>query len=67
MLFEVGVSCCILYSIPSYLYVGCSGSITSVWEKRANLSAIVYLLVIVWFPFGEISSSCWCFGLAALF
>ena len=39
--FGVGVSC-ILYSIVSYLYVGCSGSITSVGEERANLSAIVY-------------------------
>ena len=26
-----------------YLYVSCSGSITSVGEERANLSAIVYL------------------------
>ena len=39
MLFRVGVSCRILYSIVSYLYVSCSGSITSV----ASLSAIVYL------------------------
>ena len=37
------VSCRILYSIVSYLYVSCSGSITSVGEERANLSAIVYL------------------------
>ena len=27
----------------SYLYVSCSGSITSVGEERASLSAIVYL------------------------
>ena len=35
------------YSIVSYLYVSCSGSITSVAEERerANLSAIVYLLL----------------------
>ena len=26
-----------------YLYVSCSGSITSVGEERANLSTIVYL------------------------
>ena len=45
MLFGVGVSCRILYSIVSYLYVSCSGSITSVGEERANLSAIVYLLI----------------------
>ena len=32
-------------SIVSYLYVSCSGSITSVWEERANLSDIVYLLL----------------------
>ena len=41
--FGVNVSCCIFYSIDSYLYVSCSGSITSVGEERANLSAIVYL------------------------
>ena len=40
---HVGVSCRILYSIVSYLYVNCSESITSVGEERANLSAIVYL------------------------
>ena len=41
MLFGVGVSCRILYSSVSYLYMSCSGSITSVWEERANVSAIV--------------------------
>ena len=39
----VGVSCSILYSSVVYLYVSGSGSITSVGEERANLSAIVYL------------------------
>ena len=43
MLFGVGVSCRILYSIVSHLYVSCSGLITSVGEERVNLSAIVYL------------------------
>ena len=43
MFFGVGVSCHILYSIVSYLYVNCSVSITSVGEERADLSAIVYL------------------------
>ena len=43
MFYGVGVSCRILYSIVSYVYVSCSGSITSVGEERANLSAIVYL------------------------
>ena len=37
------MSCRILYSIVSYLYVSCIGSITEVVEERANLSAIVYL------------------------
>ena len=32
-----------LYSFVVYLYVNCSGSITSVREERANLSAVVYL------------------------
>ena len=32
---------CIDYYL--YEYVSCSGSITSVWEERASLSAIVYL------------------------
>ena len=35
MLFGVGVSCHILYSIVSYLYVSYSESITSVGEERA--------------------------------
>ena len=33
----------ILYSFVVYLYVNGSGSITSVGEERANLSAVVYL------------------------
>ena len=41
--FGVGVSCCNLYSFVVYLYVNGSGSITSVGEERANLSAVVYL------------------------
>ena len=41
----LGVSCRILYSIVCYLYVICSGSIISVGGERANLSAIVYLLL----------------------
>ena len=32
-----------LYSFVVYLYVNGSGSITSVGEGRANLSAVVYL------------------------
>ena len=39
----MGVSCRVLYSIVNYLYVNCSGSITSVGKERAYLSAIVYL------------------------
>ena len=33
----------VLYSFVVYLYVNGSGSITSVGEERANLSAVVYL------------------------
>ena len=43
MFFGVCGSCRILYSSVGYLYVSGSGSITSAWEERANLSAIVYL------------------------
>ena len=43
MFFGVGVSCRRLYSSVGYLYVSGSGSITSIGEERANLSAIVYL------------------------
>ena len=45
MVFGVGVSCRYLYSFINYLYVNGSGSITSVGEERANLSAVVYLLL----------------------
>ena len=41
--FGVGVSCRNLYSLVVYLNVNGSGSITSVGEERANLSAVVYL------------------------
>ena len=41
--FGVGVSCRKLYSFVVHLYVNGSGSITSVGEERANLSAVVYL------------------------
>ena len=41
--FGVGVLCRKLYSFVVYLYVNGSGSITSVGEERANLSAVVYL------------------------
>ena len=43
IVFGVGVSCCNLYSFVVYFYVNGSGSITSVGEERANLSAVVYL------------------------
>ena len=45
-----------LYSFVGYLYVSGSGSITSVGEERANLSAI-----------GEVSPSSGCLGWATLF
>ena len=41
MFFGVGVPCRILCSFVCYLYVNGKGSITSVGEERANLSAIV--------------------------
>ena len=41
--FGVGVSCRNLYSFVVYLYVSRSGSITSVGEERAKMSAVVYL------------------------
>ena len=43
LVFGVGVSCRNLYSFVVYLYVNGSGSITSVGEERASLSAVVYL------------------------
>ena len=39
---HVGVSCRKLYSFVVYLYVSGSGSVTSVGEERAYLSAVVY-------------------------
>ena len=39
----VGVSCRNLYYFAVYFYVNGSGSIISVGEERANLSAVVYL------------------------
>ena len=41
MLIGVGVSSRISYSTVTYLCTSCSGSITSVGEKRANLFPIV--------------------------
>ena len=32
-----------VYSSVTYLYVSCSGTITSIGEERANLSVIVYM------------------------
>ena len=58
--------CRSLYSFVVYLYVNGSGSITSVGEERANLSNVC-LPVIMWFLFGEVSSSSGCLGWATLF
>ena len=41
--FGVGISCRNLYSFVVYLYVSDGGSITSVGEEIANLSAVIYL------------------------
>ena len=43
LLFFIYMLCRYLYSFVFYLYVNGSGSITSVGEERANLSAVVYL------------------------
>ena len=43
--FGVGVSCRNLYYCVVYLYVNGSGSITSIGEERAYLSAVVYLYI----------------------
>ena len=43
MLIRVGNSCCISYSIVSYLLYALVDQITSVGEERANFSANVYL------------------------
>ena len=69
MFFRVRFSCRILYSIVSYLYLSCSGSITSVWEEeKANfLLSFTAVLVIMWFLFGEVSFSSWFLRWAALF
>ena len=64
MFFGVGVSCRKLYSFVVYLYVNGSGSITSVGEERAVCCC---LPVIMWFLFGEVSSSSGCMGWATLF
>ena len=65
MLFGVGVSCRILYSIVSYLYVSCSGSITSV-GKRGLICLLSFTCNYV-VSVRKGSSSSWCFGWAALF
>ena len=53
MLFGVGVSCRILYAIVSYLFVSCSGSISSVGEEIANfLLSFTFCSERVILPFG---------------
>ena len=54
-----------MYSFVGHLYVSGSGSITSVGEERANLSAIVTCNYVVFV--GEVSSSSKCLGWATLF
>ena len=65
VLFGVGVSCRILYSIVSYLYVSCSGSIASVGKKALNLLLSFTFNYEVSVRMG--SSSSWCLGWAMLF
>ena len=54
-----------LYSFVVYLYVNGSESITSVGEERANF--LLLFTCIMWFMFGEVSSSSGCLGWATLF
>ena len=60
MLVGICVSCGYSYSIVSYLYVSCSGTITSVGEERANflLSFTCNYVISV----RRVSSSFWCLG-----
>ena len=50
MLIRVGISCCISYSIVSYILYALVDQITSVGEERANFSAIVQPKIL-WFLF----------------
>ena len=52
-----------LNSLVVYLYV--NGSVYLGWEERAFVCCC--LPVIMWFLFGEVSSSSWCLGWATLF
>ena len=53
MLFGIGLSCRILYSIVSYLYVSHSGSFTRTLVDEQRAKFFCYrLLVIMWFLFG---------------
>ena len=52
MLIGVGVSCHFSYSFVSYIYVSCSGSITSIGEFFCY-----HLLVIMLFLFGGVTLS----------
>ena len=55
MLIGVGVLCSISFSIINYLCVSFSGLITSVREEKRR--ELLFLFMIIWFPFGEVSSS----------
>ena len=55
-----------LYSIDSNLYENCSGSVTSAGEGRANLSAIVYLSVSMWFSVRRGFLFLWVFGMGCV-
>ena len=54
-----------MYSFVVYLNVNGSGSFSSVGEERANVCCC--LPVILWFLFGEVSSSSGCLEWATLF
>ena len=52
VLIGVGVSCGILYSIVSYLFVSFSGLITSVVERERERFFLLSFFLVLWFLFG---------------
>ena len=55
MLFGVGVSCRILYSTASYLYVSCNiDQLPRLGKKELIVFFHLLVTVIMWFLFGEV-------------
>ena len=64
--FGVGVLCRNLYSFVVYLYVNGSG-LSRLGKRELICLLSCCLPVIMWFLFGEVSSSSRCLGWATLF